>query len=121
MEYIINALIILILIWFIFQRFIPAKGVRQIETNDLKKILKEKGYQFIDVRTPYEFKTNHIQGFKNIPLAEIKQRHQELSKDKEIVVICQSGMRSNKATRILKKFNFPKVTNVKGGMAVWRN
>ncbi|NRK74194.1 rhodanese-like domain-containing protein, partial [Salmonella enterica subsp. enterica serovar Typhi] len=44
----------------------------------------------------------------------------ELSKDKEVVVICQSGMRSQNATKILKKLGFTNVTNVKGGMSAWR-
>ncbi|MFD1608714.1 rhodanese-like domain-containing protein [Oceanobacillus luteolus] len=121
MEFIINGLISLVVIWFLIKQLIPVRGVSQIGTCDVKKILKDKGYQFIDVRTPYEFKTNHIHGFKNIPLPQIKQRHNELSKDKEVVVICQSGMRSNKATRILKKLGFAKITNVKGGMAAWRS
>lgn len=120
MEIIIKGLIILAVSWFVIQRFIPAKGVRQIKTNDLKKMIKDKRYQFIDVRTPYEYKTDHIKGFKNIPLAEFKQRCHELSKDKEVVVICQSGNRSNRAAKILKKLKFPNVTNVKGGMTTWK-
>jgi rhodanese-related sulfurtransferase len=42
-----------------------------------------------------------------------------LKKEKEIVVICQSGMRSKKASQLLKKQNFTSVTNVKGGMNAW--
>jgi rhodanese-related sulfurtransferase len=42
----------------------------------------------------------------------------KLDKDKEIV-ICQSGMRSAKAAKLLKKQGFEKINNVKGGMGAW--
>ena len=44
---------------------------------------------------------------------------QKFSKEKEIVVICQSGMRSMKATKTLKKLGFKNITNVKGGINAW--
>jgi rhodanese-related sulfurtransferase len=82
-------------------------------------MLKEKNIQFIDVRTPMEYNSNKIRQFKNIPLASLGQKHGDLSKDQEVVLICQSGMRSNKASKTLKKHGFKKVTNVKGGMSAW--
>ncbi len=115
----INGLLIAVIAWFIFQRFVPVKGIKNISTNELKRELKNKDKQFIDVRTPNEFKANHIKGFKNIPLFELKQRANELAKDKEVFVICQSGMRSNKASKVLKKHGFAHVTNIKGGMSAW--
>ena len=119
LELLINVLIILFIIILIYKQFFPVKGVKQIDTDELRKLLGNKRYQFIDVRTPYEFNTNNIKGFKNIPLQQLKERHHELSKEKEIVIICQSGMRSNRATRILKKLGYTNLTNVKGGMSAW--
>ena len=119
MDWIINGLIVLGLIWFITQKMIPAKGIKQMSTEELKKIAGDKKRQFIDVRTPMEFKGNHIKNFKNIPVSQLSKRVNELSKEKEVVVICQSGMRSNKASRILKKAGFNEITNVQGGMASW--
>lgn len=120
MEY-LNYLIIGLFLLFIIKRIIPTKGVRQISTTDLKNELKDKNKQFVDVRTPGEFKGNNIKGFKNLPLQQLAQKaEKELSKDKEVVVICQSGMRSQNATKILKKLGFTNVTNVKGGMSAWR-
>jgi rhodanese-related sulfurtransferase len=49
----------------------------------------------------------------------LKQRVHELSKDKEVIVVCQSGMRSNQASKLLKKLGFTQVTNVIGGMNAW--
>ncbi|MFA9556974.1 rhodanese-like domain-containing protein [Evansella sp. AB-rgal1] len=120
MDIIFNILLVAVLFWFIYQRFVPTKGIKQSNTTKLKQLLEEKNtYQFIDVRTPMEFRNNHIKGFSNIPLNELTTRHTELNQDKEIVVICQSGMRSNKATKILKKQGFTKITNIRGGMAAW--
>lgn len=119
MEY-FNYVIIAIIIVFFIQRMVPAKGIRQITTAQLKKELNNnKNKQFIDVRTPAEFKSRNIRGFKNIPLHQLTQKMDILSKEKEVIVICQSGMRSNKASKILKKNGFKQITNVKGGMNAW--
>lgn len=119
MDVIINIAIIVFLIWFISERFLPAKGVKQITTTDLKSMLKDSNIQFVDVRTSMEYNSNRICQFQNIPLGNLGQKQNQLSKEKEIVVICQSGMRSNKASKALKKYGFKKVTNVKGGMSAW--
>ncbi|WP_108672354.1 rhodanese-like domain-containing protein [Peribacillus acanthi] len=115
----INGLIIALIIGFFLPRILPAKGINHITTTELKQQLKDKNKQFIDVRSPGEYKVNHIKEFKNIPLHLLSGRAGTLSKEKEVVVICQSGMRSNKASKELKKLGFTKVTNVKGGMSAW--
>lgn len=120
MEY-VTYIIIVLLLFLILQRALPTKGVRQLSTTELKGQLSNKEKQFVDVRTPGEFKGNHIKGFKNIPLHQLSQKaDKELSREKEVIVICQSGMRSQKASKMLKKMGFTKVTNVKGGMSTWR-
>jgi len=119
MDYVINGIIVVAVGWFILQPFLPAKGVVQITTEQLKPLLREKGYHFIDVRTPHEFQTGKIKQFKNIPLAELKQRTNELDKNKTVVLLCQSGMRSNRAAKLLKKAGFPHVTNVRGGFMMY--
>ena len=114
-------LIVLVIIGVFFAwRLMPTKGITQISTADLKKEVHDQSKQFIDVRTPIEYKINHIRAFKNMPLHTLStQAEQKLEKDREVVVICQSGMRSMKASKILKKQGFKKITNVKGGMSAW--
>ncbi|MBS4174494.1 rhodanese-like domain-containing protein [Bacillus sp. FJAT-49736] len=112
-------IILAIILFYLIQRMFPAKGVRNISTEELKNELKNKNKEFVDVRTQAEFKGNHIRGFKNIPLHQLNQKIKILSKEKEIIVICQSGMRSNKACKILKKHGYKNVSNVKGGMNAW--
>lgn len=104
---------------FLISRMKPTAGVRQITTAELKQELNDKNKQFIDVRTPMEYKGNHIRQFQNIPLNTIGNNMNKLSKEKETIVICQSGMRSNAAVKQLKKAGFTKLTNVKGGMNAW--
>ena len=116
MDYIIVGFIAL----FVFLKFMPVKGVRNISIQELKKEMKSKDKQFIDVRTPGEYNQYHIPGFKNIPLHALGKHAGRLSRDKAVIVICQSGMRSKKASKILRKMGFKHVTNVKGGVSAWR-
>ncbi|MDR4938779.1 rhodanese-like domain-containing protein [Rossellomorea marisflavi] len=120
MQIILYALLAIVLV-LILSRLMPVKGIRMISTEELKRELKNKNKQFIDVRTPGEYKGNHIRGFKNIPLQQLPKQIATLSKDKEVVVICQSGMRSMNAAKLLRKSGFHSVTNVKGGMNAWRS
>lgn len=105
-----------VVVAFFIWRMKPAKGVRTISTAQLKNILNEKDKVFVDVRTPAEYKGRNIPQFKNIPLGS---SFDKLPKDKEIVVICQSGMRSSQACKQLKKRGFERVTNVRGGMSAY--
>ena len=114
-----NVIIIALVIIFLVWRFLPTKGVRNITAAQLKNELGDRNKQYIDVRTPGEFKGRSINGFKNIPLNQLPAKALSLAKDKEVIVICQSGMRSKNACKILKKQGFAKITNVSGGMSAW--
>lgn len=113
-------IIIIAIIAFLAWRMMPSKGVKTISTDELKTMLKDKSKQFIDVRTPAEYKGRHIYEFKNIPLNLLKSKLDKLDKNREIIVICQSGIRSSQAANILKKSGFADVINVRGGMSAWR-
>jgi rhodanese-related sulfurtransferase len=115
-----NIIIIVILLGFLIWRLRPVKGVRNITITELKNELGSMDKQYIDVRTPGEFKGNSINGFKNIPLDQLSSKASSLLMEKEVVVICQSGMRSMQAAKILKNLGFKQITNVKGGMSAWR-
>ncbi|MCP1122490.1 sulfurtransferase [Bacillus sp. AFS018417] len=115
----LNIVFIALISWFVISRFLPVKGVKNISGKALKDEIKKKNKQLIDVRTPGEFRGNHIQGFRNMPLNELVQKANSLDKNKEVIVICQSGMRSKQATKILKKLGFKHIINVSGGMNAW--
>ncbi|MBD7907690.1 rhodanese-like domain-containing protein [Sporosarcina gallistercoris] len=113
-------IIVLLIVAFFVWRMKPAKGIRTMSTTEVKALTKDKSKQFVDVRTPGEYKGRHVKEFKNIPLNDLGKRMSELDKDKETYVICQSGMRSARAAGMLKKAGFSDVINVKGGMSAWQ-
>lgn len=117
---IINIVLMALAVWLIAQRFIPVKGIKNITTGTLRNELGKRDKQYVDVRTPGEFNGNHIQGFKNIPLNQLASKSSSLKKEQEVIVICQSGMRSKQAAKLLKKQGFQNITNVTGGMSAWR-
>ncbi|KGR90666.1 rhodanese [Ureibacillus massiliensis 4400831 = CIP 108448 = CCUG 49529] len=110
-------IIIIVAVLFIVWRMKPIKGIKTISTDTLKGMLNDKDKVFIDVRTPGEHKAKNIHQFKNLPLGSDLSK---LPKDKEIVVICQSGVRSSQACKQLKKLGYESVTNVRGGMSAWK-
>lgn len=115
MEWILIALVVAFIVW----RMSPAKGVKTISTADLKEKLSNKSTQFVDVRTPGEYKSRHISEFQNIPLDQLSTKVGKLDPEKETVLICQSGMRSGRAAGLLRKAGFANVINVRGGMSRW--
>jgi rhodanese-related sulfurtransferase len=83
------------------------------------KAAQDAGAMLIDVREPGEYRSGHAPGAKLIPLGSLEQKFNEIPKEREILVICQSGMRSAQAARILAAAGY-KVTNVSGGMMGWK-
>lgn len=77
----------------------------------------------IDVREAKEFygELGHIEGSRLIPLHELADRQNEIedAKDKELIMICRSGVRSTTAAAILTALDFTNVSNLKGGMVEW--
>lgn len=116
----IQWIIIVILLAFIIKRFLPVKGITSITSEEAKQMIKEnKHIQCVDVRTAGEFGSKHDRAFTNIPLHEVGQKMNILNKNEPIMLICQSGMRSMRAAKILKKAGFANIYNVRGGMATW--
>ncbi len=78
--------------------------------------------QLIDVRTPREYDTGHIENAVNIDFLSPDFEEKilaQLDKDKPVFVYCQVGGRSAKAATVLKKQGFKTIYELKGGYAVW--
>jgi len=73
----------------------------------------------LDVRTVTEFEAGHIESAINIPIDEIRQRLDELPRDKKIYIYCQAGLRGYLAHRILRQNGFDEVFNLSGGYVSW--
>ncbi|AAB90837.1 FAD-dependent oxidoreductase [Archaeoglobus fulgidus] len=92
-----------------------------INVFELKEKLEKEDIVILDVRSEEEFKTRRIESEKviHIPILELRERLDEIPRDKEIVVVCAIGLRSFEASRILKHAGFEKVKILEGGMAFW--
>lgn len=80
-----------------------ANGImKQWHLADMEKLIGDDSVTLLDTRTKKEFDSGHIEGFINIPLDELRERLEEIEKGKPVYVMCQSGLRSYIATRILE-------------------
>lgn len=104
---------------YLIFRFMPVKGITQISSVEAQEKMMNKQIQFVDVRTAQEFRGKHVAPFRNIPLNEISKRSSDLDKNREVVLICATGIRSAQAAKVLKKQGFETINNVKGGLSAW--
>lgn len=80
-----------------------ANGImKQWHLADMEKLIVDDSVTLLDTRTNKEFDLGHVEGFINIPLDELRERLEEIDKEKPVYVMCQSGLRSYIATRILE-------------------
>ena len=83
-----------------------SKGLKQWHLEDAAKLPMDGSVTLLDTRTVGEYSRGHIDGFKNIPVDELRERIGEIEAGKPVYVICQSGLRSYIATRILEGYGF---------------
>jgi sulfur-carrier protein adenylyltransferase/sulfurtransferase len=96
-------------------------GIPQITVTDLKQRIDAGEKPFIlDVREPFEYQIANIGG-KLIPQGEVPQRLAEIDRNREIIVQCKSGGRSQRIAEFLKQAGYPKVVNLAGGIIAWSN
>ena len=81
---------------------------------------KVAGAFILDVRELHEFVQGHIPGAVMIPLGQLKDRVNELPRDKEIVVVCLSGARSKVGLEVLREEGYEKSSSLAGGMKAWK-
>lgn len=75
--------------------------VKQWYYEDDETLPRDGSVTLLDTRTPVEYSMGHAEGFINIPVDEMRERIDELDKDKPVYIMCQSGLRSYIASRIL--------------------
>ncbi|HEY2469312.1 MAG TPA: molybdopterin-synthase adenylyltransferase MoeB [Terracidiphilus sp.] len=94
-------------------------GIPQMNVKELKR-RRDAGEDvfLLDVREPYEYQIAQIGG-KLIPQNDVPQRLGEIPRDREIVVQCRSGSRSQKIAEFLKQSGYSQVVNLAGGILAW--
>ena len=94
--------------------FLKKDDSKVIHVNDLDSLIGK--IELIDIREPYEYKSGSIRTAKNIPMGNLLSEPEKyLNKQKIYYMMCQSGGRSTRTTKILGKQGFD-VINVAGGM-----
>ncbi|MCL7753000.1 rhodanese-like domain-containing protein [Polaribacter sp. Z022] len=96
------------------------KEAKQIcPTSTLKKV--NEGALIVDVRNSEEVAkvSFDVPNYLNIPISELENRLHEIPKNKEIVMVCLSGMQSLKTTYFLMNAGFENVYNMKNGIIKW--
>ena len=97
-------------------------GVPEMTVTELKERLdRGERIELLDVREPYEWQIGNLEpyGAKLIPLGQLRARVGELDADADVVVICRTGNRSQRAAEHLMAAGFPRVWNLVGGMCAW--
>lgn len=102
---------------YVAENIITGK-VQPVYWRQLRDIEMENNF-LLDVRTPDEFSLNTLPGAVNIPLDELRDRLDELPKDKMIYTFCAVGLRGYLAYRILVQHGFEKVRNLSGGLKTY--
>lgn len=97
-------------------------GSREIGTLETTRFMNAGDALVLDIRDTGEFNGGRIPKSKNIPLAEIDKRLDEISrfKEKPVIVTCRTNMRANSAVRLLKQRGFVKVYQLAGGFGAWQ-
>jgi sulfur-carrier protein adenylyltransferase/sulfurtransferase len=94
-------------------------GVPQITVKELKRRIDAgEDVQLIDVREPYEYQIAQIGG-KLIPQNDVPNRLAEIDRNREVIVQCRSGARSQRIAEFLVQSGYPKVANLAGGILAW--
>ena len=85
---------------FVAENIVSGK-LKQFFWHDVENLPRDGSVFLLDTRTPFEVMQGKIDGFINIPLDSLRQRINEIPKDKPVYVHCHSGLRSYLACRIL--------------------
>jgi rhodanese-related sulfurtransferase len=99
--------------------FIPAKAASLAISPAEGYAKLQQGSFFLDVRTQPEWNQYHVKGSTLIPLEQLAARLNELPKNQDIVVVCQTGVRSQSGATLLQQAGFPRVHYVSGGLQAW--
>jgi len=112
-----------ILIYYI-QIQLPSTTISygDVTVEEAKSLIESNSSLIIlDVRTREEYESGHIEGAILIPVSELEDRLDELSKEEELLVYCRTGNRSSSAVNILKANGYIKIFHLNDGITAWIN
>ncbi len=94
-----------------------------LSATQVVQLMNREKAAVVDVCGADEFAAGHVVGAKNVPLPELEAKLPGLVKNKAtpVVLVCASGMRSNRAVAIAKKLGYENAHSLAGGMGAWRS
>lgn len=96
-----------------------AKGtVKQFHWDEVDALPRDGSVTLLDTRTAEEYADGHAEGFMNLPVDELRQRMGELPPEKPVYIMCQTGLRSYLACRVLSQSGYD-CTNFSGGYRLY--
>jgi adenylyltransferase/sulfurtransferase len=105
---------------------LPLEGVEvesaivEVTPQEMQALMQDGNVIVVDVREGFERDICVIEGTKHIPLGQLGNHLQQLPKQKEVILHCKSGIRSETAGLQLKEAGFEKVKHLGGGILAWR-
>ncbi len=98
---------------------LPLQTVDVIDINEFEAYVGKTDAQIVDVRGVSEFTDGHVEGATNVFVGTLPENLDKFSKNKQIVIHCQSGDRASVAYSLLRAHGFEQVKNYSGGMKEW--
>lgn len=101
---------------------IMGAGAGGLTASGAVQLINREKAVVIDVSEPSEFAAAHVNGSKNIPMAEFEKRLPEVVKNKAlpVVLVCASGMRAKRAVGTAQKLGYEQAQVLSGGLGAWR-
>jgi rhodanese-related sulfurtransferase len=93
--------------------------VTRIGADEFPAWLATRNAMIVDVREPSEYAGARIPGAVSIPQADLATRLDEIPRDRDLLVVCASGMRSLRSAQFLHAIGYQQVTNLDGGTNGW--
>jgi rhodanese-related sulfurtransferase len=98
----------------------PAGLPNEISVDEAYKLYQGNSAYFLDVRERSEWDAFHIPKTTLLPLGQMAALADKFPKDKPIIVVCASGIRSAQGRDILKQAGYANVTSMTGGLTAWK-
>jgi rhodanese-related sulfurtransferase len=109
---------ILAVLIFLFFTVESQRSGKKISPNTLGTLVNSENAQIIDIRAKKKFETGYIQGSRNIPFTQLKDRLEEIRAiEAPVVVVCDMGVQAGAAVQMIGK---PNVYRLEGGIGGWQ-
>ncbi len=108
-----------LLIFMEYERLTAAaKNISPIQATRLQN---DEDVLVLDIRDDSDFKRGHVINAMNMPMGQIEKRVNEITKykNKPVIAVCETGMRSQRACKALQKHGFENLHSLGGGMGAW--